>query len=60
MIARREDGRRMARDLHRRAVGSGLLKSGDADPIFALCVREQITGDLPAETVVVTAADIFG
>jgi uncharacterized protein len=58
--ARSEDGRRMLRDLHRKAVGSGLLKSGEADPIFALCAREQITGDVPPETVVVTAADIFG
>jgi AAA+ ATPase superfamily predicted ATPase len=58
--ARSEDGRRMLRDLQRKAVSSGLLKPGEPDPIFALCARERVTGDVPAETMVVTAADIFG
>jgi AAA+ ATPase superfamily predicted ATPase len=58
--ARTEDGRRMLRDLRRKVVASDLMKNADDDPIFALCAREQVTGDLPADTLVVTAADIFG
>ncbi len=58
--ARSEGGQRMLRDLHRKVVGSGLLRQGDPDPVFSLCAREQVTGDLPPETLVVTADDIFG
>jgi uncharacterized protein len=58
--ARREDGPRMLRTLRRKVALSGLTEADDPDPVFALCARESVTGDLPDETMVVTAADAFG
>jgi hypothetical protein len=55
-----EDGRRVLRTLQRKVVTSGLLRDADPDPLYAICAREEVTGDLPAETLVVTAEDIFG
>jgi hypothetical protein len=37
-----------------------LVAAEDPDPLFALCARESVTGDLPADTLVVTAAEAFG
>lgn len=58
--ARSEDGRRMLRGLQRKVAESGLLRSDDPDPVFALCARERVTGDIPPGVTVITAADIFG
>jgi uncharacterized protein len=58
--ARSEDGRRVLRTLQRKVVQSGLLRTDDPDPVYAICAREEVTGDLPAGTLTVTAADIFG
>jgi uncharacterized protein len=58
--ARREDGPRMLRTLRRKVALSGLTEADDPDPVFALCARESVTGELPDETMVVTAAEAFG
>ena len=58
--ARTEDGPRMLRTLQRKAVASGLIAANDPDPLFALCARERVTGDVPADTLLVTAAEAFG
>jgi AAA+ ATPase superfamily predicted ATPase len=58
--ARSEDGRRVLRTLQRKVVTSGLLRDADPDPLYVICAREEVSGDLPAETLVVTAEDIFG
>jgi hypothetical protein len=58
--ARSEDGRRVLRTLQRKVVESGLLGRDQPDPVYAVCAREEVVGDLPPETLVVTAADIFG
>lgn len=34
--------------------------NGDPDPVYALCARERVSGELPPETLVVTATDIVG
>lgn len=57
--ARKEDGARLLRTLQLKAHASGLLTSGDPDPMFALCARESVTGDLPRGTMIVTADDAF-
>lgn len=57
--ARSEDGPRMLRALRRKVAASGLATDDDPDPVFALCARESVTGELPSETLVVTAADTF-
>jgi AAA+ ATPase superfamily predicted ATPase len=56
---RSEDGPRLLRALRRKVLASDLLGPSDPEPVYALCAREAVTGDLPAETYVVTAADIF-
>lgn len=58
--ARREDGRRLLRTLHQKVLASGLAPADAPEPVYALCARDEVTGDLPPETLVVTAADIFG
>lgn len=58
--ARSEDGRRVLRTLRRKVATSGLLRDTDPDPLYAICAREEVTGELPAETLVITAEDIFG
>lgn len=58
--ARSEDGRRALRTLRRKVIESGLQGHNDRDPVFAICAREEVTGDIPPETLVVTADDIFG
>lgn len=58
--ARREDGRRVVRTLRRKVLESELLRESDPEPVYAVCARDSVTGDLPSETLVVTAADIFG
>jgi AAA+ ATPase superfamily predicted ATPase len=58
--ARREDGRRLLRTLERKVVASDLAPAGAPDPVFALCARDDVSGDLPGDVLVVTAADIFG
>jgi hypothetical protein len=58
--ARPADGSRMLRTLQRKVLASGLVAAEDPDPLFALCARERVTGDLPADTLVVTAAEAFG
>lgn len=49
----------MLRRLRRKVVESGLLPADEPEPAYAVCAREQVTGDLPPETLVMTAADIF-
>jgi hypothetical protein len=58
--ARTEDGPRMLRTLQRKVLASGLIAHDDPDPRFALCARERVTGDVPADALIVTAADVFG
>ena len=58
--ARSEDGPRMLRSLVRKVVASDLTTGADPEPLYAVCAREEITGPVPGETLVVTAADIFG
>jgi hypothetical protein len=41
-------------------VTTGLLRAADPDPLYAICAREEVTGDLTADTLVVTAGDVFG
>jgi AAA+ ATPase superfamily predicted ATPase len=57
--ARREDGRRLLRTLERKVLASGLATASGPEPLYALCAREEITGDLPDGVLVVTAADVF-
>jgi uncharacterized protein len=57
--SRHEDGPRLLRTLARKVHTSGLAGADDAEPLYALCAREAVTGSVPPGTLVVTAAEIF-
>jgi uncharacterized protein len=58
--AKHEDGRRILRSLVRKAHASDLVPPEGPDPVYVLAARQAVTGDLPAEVLTVTAADVFG
>ncbi len=57
--ARREEGTRILRSLVRKAHASNLIPQDGPDPVYVLAAREAVTGRLPDDVLVVTAADVF-
>jgi AAA+ ATPase superfamily predicted ATPase len=58
--AKREDGSRALRTLVRKAHASHLVPPDGPDPVYVLAAREKVTGMIPDDALVVTAADVFG
>jgi AAA+ ATPase superfamily predicted ATPase len=58
--ARREDGPRVLRTLMRKAHASHLVPSDGPEPVYVVAAREEVTGGLPDDVLVVTSADVFG
>ncbi|WP_239679300.1 ATP-binding protein [Natronosporangium hydrolyticum] len=57
--ARQVDGGRLVRQLQRKVVEAGLVTAAHPEPVYAVCSRTGVAGELPPRTVVATAADIF-
>jgi len=57
--ARQEEGSRVLHTLQRKAHASNLLRPEDPEPVYVIAAREAVTGDLPADVLRVTAADVF-
>jgi AAA+ ATPase superfamily predicted ATPase len=57
--ARQEEGGRILHTLTRKAHASNLVGPDDPEPVYVIAAREAVTGDLPADVLRVTAADVF-
>ncbi|HEY7222614.1 MAG TPA: ATP-binding protein [Micromonosporaceae bacterium] len=57
--AKREDGGRILRSLVRKAHASHLLSREGPEPVYVIAAREEVTGNLPDDVLVVTTADVF-
>ncbi len=58
--AKREDGTRLLRALVRKAHASNLVPPDGPEPVYVLAARQEVTGNLPDDVLVVTAADVLG